>query len=293
MAADPRESKRLCLPPLLSIIIPAYNEAERLPENLRNLRTFLESCPFGSEVIVVDNGSSDATAELVRQASADWPALRLIQTSGRGKGLAVRLGLLAAEGVYSFFCDADFSMPIPEITRFLPPQLEGAPLAIGTREGPAANRVGEPLRRHLMGRAYNALVRRLVLPGIQDSQCGFKCLRADIGRQLASVLIIDGWGFDVELLTVARRWGYHIVEVPVDWHYSPSSRIRPLLDSWRMTRDLLAVRRNVRAGRYDLRGETAPPPPGSPVIKTAETCPVASQAALPRRAREAESGVEG
>ena len=247
---EPRHNK----PPLLSIIIPAYNEQERLPASLKDLREFLESCQFSSEVIVVDNGSSDSTAELVRCMSASWPAVRLVQTARRGKGLAVRLGLLAAEGTYSFFCDADFSMPVPEIAKFLPPQLLGAELAIGTREGPEAERVGEPLRRHLMGRAYNALVRSLALPGIQDSQCGFKCIRADIGQKLAAVLTVDGWGFDVELLAVARRWGYQIVEVPIHWQYSPSSRIQPALDSWRMTTDLFRVWWNLRVGRYEKSG---------------------------------------
>jgi dolichyl-phosphate beta-glucosyltransferase len=236
--------------PLLSVIIPAFNEEKRLPASLTQLQTYLAGCDYGAEVIVVDNGSVDRTAEVVREAIARWPELRLLQTRERGKGRAVREGLLAAEGTYSFYCDADFSMPIEEIARFLPPQLADVELAIGTREGPGARRVGEPLHRHLMGRAFNALVRRFALPGIQDSQCGFKCVRADIGRQLATLLSIDGWGFDVELLTIARLWGCHIVEVPIRWHYAPSSRINPVLDSWRMTTDLFTVWRNARAGCY-------------------------------------------
>jgi dolichyl-phosphate beta-glucosyltransferase len=236
--------------PLLSLIIPALNEEKRLPASLAQLRTYLAGCDYGAEVIVVDNGSTDGTAEVVHEASARWPELRLLQTRQRGKGLAVREGLLAARGTYSFYCDADFSMPIEEIARFLPPQLTDVELAIGIREGPGARRVGEPLHRHLMGRAYNALVRRFALPGIQDSQCGFKCVRADLGRQLATLLTINGWGFDVELLTIARLWGCHIVEVPIDWYYAPSSRIHPLLDSWHMTTDLFTVWRNARAGRY-------------------------------------------
>jgi dolichyl-phosphate beta-glucosyltransferase len=236
--------------PLLSLIIPALNEEKRLLASLTQLQTYLAGRDYGAEVIVVDNGSVDRTAEVVREASARWPELRLLQTSERGKGRAVREGLLAAEGTYSFYCDADFSMPIEEIARFLPPELSDVELAIGTREGPGSRRVGEPLHRHLMGRAYNALVRRFALPGIQDSQCGFKCVRADIGRQLARRLTINGWGFDVELLTIARLWGYHIVEVPIQWHYAPSSRIHPVLDSWRMTIDLFTVWRNARAGCY-------------------------------------------
>jgi glycosyltransferase involved in cell wall biosynthesis len=236
--------------PLLSLIIPAFNEEKRLPASLTQLQTYLAGCDYGAEVIVVDNGSVDRTAEVVREVSARWPELRLLQIRERGKGRAVREGLLAAEGTYSFYCDADFSMPIEEIARFLPPELTDVELAIGTREGPGARRVGEPLHRHLMGRVYNALVRRFALPGIQDSQCGFKCVRADIGRRLARRLTINGWGFDVELLTIARLWGCHIVEVPIRWHYAPSSRIHPVLDSWRMTRDLFTVWRNTHAGFY-------------------------------------------
>ena len=243
--------------PVLSIIIPAYNEEKRLPTSLQDLRAFLAEWHMSVEVIVVDNASTDATAAIVDRMSADWPALRLIQVAPPGKGLAVREGLLAARGDYSFFCDADFSMPVREIMKFFPPQLGEVEVAIATREGPGAHRFGEPLRRHIMGRVYNALVRNLVLTGIQDSQCGFKCMRADIGRRLAGLQTVHGWGFDVELLAVARRLGYRVVEVPIDWYYAPSSRIHPFRDSWRMTRDLLVVRRNLRLGSYDIDREAA------------------------------------
>lgn len=238
-------------PPFLTLILPAYNESRRLPRSLRAIRECLERGDLTADVIVVDDGSEDGTSAVVKAAARAWPALRLLRTEHRGKGHAVRAGLLAADGAYSFICDADLSMPIEQIARFLPPARTDVQIAIGTREGPGARRFGEPWRRHLMGRVFNALVRALALPGIQDSQCGFKCLRTDIGRELAAVQTIDGWGFDVELLYVARRRGYRIEEVAIDWHYEPSSRISPLRDSWRMTREVLAVRRNARQGRYD------------------------------------------
>jgi dolichyl-phosphate beta-glucosyltransferase len=238
--------------PLLSIIIPAYNEATRLPASLHNLYTYLSDWRDRAEVIVVDNGSTDATAALVRKLAAKWPQLRLLQVAERGKGRAVRAGLLDARGEFSFFCDADFSMPVVEISKFLPPELPDVEVAIGVREGPNARRFGEPLARHLMGRVFNLLVRGLVLPGVQDSQCGFKCLRADIGRQLAEAQTISGWAFDVEMLVVARRLGYRIVQIPIHWHYVPSGNIHPFRDSVRMTLDLLAVRRRLSLGRYDL-----------------------------------------
>src|SRR5690242_1750913 len=238
-------------PPFLTLILPAYNESRRLPRSLATIRAYLERGGLVADVIVVDDGSEDGTSDVVKAAARIWPALRLLRTEHRGKGHAVRAGLLAADGIYSFICDADLSMPIEQIARFLPPERLDAQIVIATREGPGARRFGEPWRRHLMGRIFNALVRALALPGIQDSQCGFKCLRTDIGRELAAVQTIDGWGFDVELLYVARRRGHRIEEVPIDWHYEPSSRISPLRDSWRMTREVLAVRRNARQGCYD------------------------------------------
>jgi dolichyl-phosphate beta-glucosyltransferase len=255
-------------PPFLTLILPAYNESRRLPRSLAAIRAYLERAGLAADVIVVDDGSEDGTSDVVTATARAWPAVRLLRTEHRGKGHAVRTGLLAADGVYSFICDADLSMPIAQIARFLPPERVDVQIAIGTREGPGARRFGEPWRRHLMGRVFNALVRALALPGIQDSQCGFKCLRTDIGRELAAVQTIDGWGFDVELLYVARQRGYRIEEVPIDWHYEPSSRISPLRDSWRMTREVLAVRRHARQGCYDgdsadARGERREGAPAS------------------------------
>src|SRR5262249_17271754 len=147
---------------------------------------------------------------------------------------------------------ADLSMPIIELPKFLPPLRPQAEVVIASRQAPGAHRHGEPVHRHLLGRVFNMLVRLLALPGIQDSQCGFKCFRADVARQLARAQTRDGWGFDVELLYLARRWGWQVVEVPIEWHYAPSSRVSPLRDSWRMARDVLAVRRNAQIGRYDV-----------------------------------------
>lgn len=236
--------------PFLSVVVPAYNEAARLPATLDALAAYLARQPYSAEVIVVDDGSSDATADVVRGRAGTWPALRLLTAAHRGKGHAVKLGLLATTGDYAFLCDADLSMPIEGLARFVSAAASGVDVAIASREGPGAHRYGEPPYRHLMGRAFNTFVRWAVLPGVQDSQCGFKYLRGDLARQLAMVQTVDGWGFDVELLCVARRWGYRVVEVPIGWYYAPSSRIRPLRDAWRMAREVWTIRRNAQRGLY-------------------------------------------
>lgn len=236
--------------PLLSLILPAYNEERRLPRTLRSIRRFLASQPYDAEVIVVDDGSDDGTAQMVARRATRWPELRLVSTPHHGKGHAVRAGLLVSHGSYCFLCDADLSMPITELAKFVPPQRSPEEIVIGSREAPGAHRYGEPNHRHLMGRVFNTLVRVLALPGIQDSQCGFKCLPGDAARRLAAAITIDGWGFDVEMLYIARLWGYRIVEEPVEWYYAPSSRIHPIRDSWRMTWEVLRVRRNARQGLY-------------------------------------------
>jgi dolichyl-phosphate beta-glucosyltransferase len=240
-------------PPFLSLVIPAFNEAARLPGTLDTLSAYLSAQHYAAEVLVIDDGSTDGTAACARARADKWPALRLICAPHRGKGHAIKLGMLAAAGQYVFLCDADLAMPITELAKLLPGPGQDVEIAIGSREGVGAHRYDEPLYRHLMGRAFNLLVRWLVLPEIQDSQCGFKCLRGDLAHRLAEIQTIDGWGFDVELLYAARLWGAYIVEVPIAWYYVPSSRIHPVLDSWRMTRDVLRVRLNAHRGVYASR----------------------------------------
>jgi dolichyl-phosphate beta-glucosyltransferase len=234
----------------LSVVIPAYNEAQRLPESLASVRAYLDGKPYRTEVIVVDDGSTDDTAEIVKTLTKRWPALRLVQGPHRGKGGAVRAGVLAAEGDYVALADADLSMPIEEFDRFVPELIGPYDVAIGSREAPGAVRYNEPAYRHLMGRVFNGLVRRLLLPGLQDTQCGFKCLRREVAVELCQAQTISGFGFDVELLSVARHRGYTIREVPVSWYYVAGSRVSPIRDTVRMAREVLRVRANLRRGHY-------------------------------------------
>jgi dolichyl-phosphate beta-glucosyltransferase len=163
----------------------------------------------------------------------------------------VKAGILAATGTCVALADADFSMPPEEFDRFGIARLGANEIAIGSREAPGARRYAEPAYRHIMGRAFNRLVQLLLLPGIQDTQCGFKCLRRAAAVDLCRQQTIAGWGFDVELLYIARRHGYAIREVPIAWHYVRGSRINPVRDTVTMVRDVLAIRRNSRRGRYD------------------------------------------
>lgn len=237
----------------LSIIIPAYNEENRLPHALGKVFSFLEKQAYPGEVLIIENGSTDGTLQLALQHAREYPNLRVVHEAARGKGLAVRRGMAEALGEYRFVCDVDLSMPVEEINHFLPPVLNNFDIAIASREVPGAVRYDEPLFRHLTGRVFNHLIRLLVLPDIQDTQCGFKCFRAAVAEDIFRYETLTGWSFDVEILYIARQRGYRICEIPIRWYYSPHSKINILRDSWRMFLDLLAIRLNDRRGIYDSK----------------------------------------
>ncbi len=236
--------------PLLSIIFPAHNEEKRLPSALEQTLAFLQKQPYSAEVIVVENGSSDRTLQIAREFAASHTNLQVIHEEQRGKGLAVRSGMLAAAGEYRMFCDVDLSMPIGEVNRFFPPALNGADIAIASREAPGAIRYNEPLFRHVVGRAFTLLVRILALPGLQDSQCGFKCFRAAVAKELFPLQTINGWTFDVEVLFIARRRGYRVVEIPIPWYFSSESKVNVGRDLVKVLRELWDIRRNAARGKY-------------------------------------------
>ena len=236
--------------PLLSIIIPAYNEEHRLPRTLEQVFSFLSEQSYAAEVIVVENGSQDRTLEIARSYEERFSQLRILQLAERGKGRAVQHGMLQANGEYCFMCDADLSMPVEEINRFLPPELNDFDIAIASREAPGAVRINEPAYRHFIGRIFNSMIQVLALPELNDTQCGFKCFRAALVQDLFKQQTLPGWSFDVEVLFIARLRGYHIVEVPIHWYFNPDSKIRVFKDSLRMAIDLLTIRRNAMRGKY-------------------------------------------
>lgn len=235
----------------LSIVIPAYNEESRLPVTLEQVFHFLAKQPFSSEIVVVENGSDDQTFEIAQKFAAGHGNVQVLHSEKRGKGLAIQKGVQAAAGEYIFLCDADLSMPIEEISKFLPPKLQDVDIAIASREAPGSVRYSEPYYRHFTGRVFNTLIRLLVLPGLQDTQCGFKGMRAEVGRDIFRYQTLTGWAFDVELLYIARHHGYRVLEIPIHWYFNVDSKISVFRDSLRMFLDLLRIRRNARRGLYD------------------------------------------
>jgi dolichyl-phosphate beta-glucosyltransferase len=238
------------LSPFLSLVIPAYNEEARLPLTLPVAIEYLASTDWDWEIRVVDDGSDDGTCDVVRSFAAQDARVVLQAEPHRGKGGAVKAGMLASTAAYRFLCDADFSMPVAEVARFLPPYLGDYDLAIATREGPGAVRVDEPESRHLMGRVFNGLVTSLLVPGFADTQCGFKCFSAAAAEKLFPMQTIDGFAFDVEVLFLARKAGLDIREVPITWYYMEASSVKPLRDTWRMFREVMRIRGNESAGLY-------------------------------------------
>lgn len=235
----------------LSVVVPAYNEAQRIASTLAALTAFLRAQPWDWEIRVVDDGSADATCEVVDRESRGQAGIVLQREPHRGKGGAVKAGLLAATAEYRFICDADLSMPATELPRFLPPLLRDFDVAIGSREGHGARRIGEPLVRHLAGRVFNRLVQQLSVPGIEDTQCGFKMFTAAAVDAIFPLVRVDGWSFDIEVLYIARVRGLRIVEVPIEWHYRRESQLHLLRDGARMFGELLAIRARGRRGEYD------------------------------------------
>ena len=234
----------------LSVVIPAYNEEGRLPETLATLNAYLADRPYTWEVVVADDGSEDGTAAIVQEFARTHSGFRVRSFPHLGKGAAVKQGMLAAAGEFRFLCDADLSMPIELLGRLLPPDGPSADIVIGSREASGARRIGEPPGRWLMGRVFNGFTRLLATPGIKDTQCGFKVFRKEPAEALFAAQTLDGFAFDAEILFLARKRGFCVAEVGIDWHYRAESKVRPFRDGWRTLRDLVVIRWRWLTGRY-------------------------------------------
>lgn len=230
--------------PFLSIIIPAYNEEKRLPATLAAIQDYLAGVRWTWELLVVDDGSKDRTVEAARAAFRDARCRVLVSPRNQGKGGAIRSGMLEAQGRFRLFTDADNSTPIEEVEKLLAAmRRRRAHVAIASRAMKESQlEVRQPLHREMMGRLFNLIVQVLALPGIRDTQCGFKLFTRRAAEQIFPRQQMPGFSFDVEILLLARRAGYRIAEVPVRWIDNPDSRVSPVKDSLRVFRDVLKIR---------------------------------------------------
>jgi glycosyltransferase involved in cell wall biosynthesis len=257
---DTRSTPTEAAPPFLSIVVPAYNEAQRIGRSLSAIHWYLSSRTYSSEVIVVDDGSSDGTAGAVSGVIEGWPSFRLVRNDrNRGKGYSVRRGTLEARGEYVLFTDADLSAPIDQ-TGMLIAALEstGADAAIGSR---ALQReligVHQPLFRELGGICFNLAVRLFTGLKLHDTQCGLKLFRRDATRRAFELMKAERFGFDPELLFLVERWGGRILEIPVRWDNDPATKFNVFRDAARSFREVAEVRWRALTGQYPSRARRA------------------------------------
>jgi len=245
------------LDPHYSIIIPAYNESARLGATLERVLAYVRGQPWNAEVIVVNDGSRDNTADIVRTFAEKDPTLRLVENPGNhGKGYSVRNGVLNSRGRLILFSDADLSSPIEEAPKLFKALEEGADIAIGSRWLRAELQTQrQPLHRQLFGRIFNLLLRLTLGLQFKDTQCGFKAFKQAAAKAIFPQQKIERWGFDPEILFLARKFGLRTVEIPVRWGHSGDTRINPLVDGAKMFQEMLRVR------WYDLTGKYNGGPP--------------------------------
>ena len=239
--------------PQLSIVIPAYNEGARIVATLERVLSCVETQGWDAEVLVIDDGSQDATPEIVKAWMEQYPRLHLVQNVGnRGKGFSVRNGLLQAAGDVVMFTDADLSAPMEEAELLLAAIADGADVAIGSRWlDKTRQTIHQPLYRRFFGRCFNWVTRTVMGLPFKDTQCGFKAFKREAAQVIFRLQRIERWGFDPEILFIARKLGYRIEEVPVTWGHDERSRISYLKDGMKMLEEMAVIRGNSLAGRYD------------------------------------------
>jgi dolichyl-phosphate beta-glucosyltransferase len=245
----------------ISIVIPAFNESARLGPTLDRVLEFICEQSWDVEVIVVDDGSRDGTAELVREYARRSPIVRLVQNEGnRGKGYSVRNGVLHAQGAIVLFTDADLSSPIEEAPKLIAALEAGADVAIGSRWVRSDLQTQrQSVARQVMGRTFNLLLRALLSLDFKDTQCGFKAFRRTAAITLFSLQRTEGWGFDPEILFLANRLGFRVAEIPVVWAHDEGSRIRPVVDGMMMMLEMLRIRWAALSGLYETSARVSSP----------------------------------
>lgn len=241
--------------PFLSIIVPAFNEEQRIGSTIKCWARYLAKQSYTWEVLIINDGSTDSTVNVINQVAEnlDMP-IRVESIPHGGKGWAVRHGMLAANGEYRFMCDADMAMPINQLVGFLDHMAQGCDVVIGSRQIKGARRFGETPWRHAMGRIFNWSVRLLAVKGFQDTQCGFKCFRGDVAEKLFRQQRNKGFSFDVEILRIAIENDLRVIELPIDWYHNTSSKVRPYIDSFLMLRDTIYLK--IRSNRDEHKPHT-------------------------------------
>jgi dolichyl-phosphate beta-glucosyltransferase len=236
----------------LSIIVPAYNEEHRVASTLKGIDRFFSGTSLRREIIVVDDGSKDETVSVINQLAKDIADLSVVEYGNNmGKGYAVKQGVEHSKGKYILFTDADNSTPIEEVEKLLP-HLEVHEIVIGSRYISGSDiKIKQPAYRVMLGRLGNALIQFFLLDGIKDTQCGFKIFRHNAAKEIFSRMKINRWGFDMEVLVIARLLAYSIKEIPVSWYNSPESRVRPLRDAVNTLKELVIIKLNLWGGRYN------------------------------------------
>jgi dolichyl-phosphate beta-glucosyltransferase len=254
------------LEPTYSIVIPAYNEGARLGPTLEKVLAYVHAQRWEAEVIVVSDGSRDNTVVIARAFAAKDPTLRVLENPGnRGKGYSVRNGMLSSRGRIVLFTDADLSSPIEEAPKLFQALEAGADIAIGSRWLRAETQTQrQPLHRQLFGRIFNLLLRITLGLKFKDTQCGFKAFKRPAVDAIFPLQKIERWGFDPEILFLARKLGFRVAEVPVAWGHSGLTRINPFVDGSRMFMEMLHIRWNDLSGKYD-RGSSSAPQVARPV----------------------------
>lgn len=246
----------------ISIVVPVYNEQKRIDQSLQKIRVYMEEKGYDYEVVISDDGSTDNTVKILKEYKKNWPNLRIIENSHRGKAPALISGINRAKKDLLLFTDTDLSVSIEELAKLIIWITEhNNDIVIATREGVGAERVNEPYMRHFMGRVFNLLVQLLVLPGLNDTQCGFKLFKTNIAQDICSKTLIYKaddpvidkgrvGAYDVEMLYVAKKMGYKIKECPVRWVYGENSKVHKFKDSYYNAKDVIKVKINSLRGLY-------------------------------------------